>query len=337
MGGRLVLLMCVVLLVMGVPPSIVDAQSNETATVTSVRAPIHAEPSAQSDVLGNLERGALLSIEGFDETAQWIEVATLEGGRGWVSTVHVHVNGPYHPAETDLLFTVVDGRSEDWARFGGALEDEQGDSTGTVDLRSVRSYLNDQFLYVLIEADGDLDMVQLVLVDIVTEQAGVYGTYQYALPQRGDGSLFVLTETSGETRSASGVVAVHDEVFEIRLPLGLLDGPEHVSLVQVSFAEDVSAGVIVSDEVVGRMPAVTPLEVEPVPDSVVADVRVNLRQAAVNGEILRILEPGTALALVGRNEDGSWLLVRLENGSGLGWVSAEYIRTEAELFSLTIH
>jgi hypothetical protein len=181
MGGRLVRGMCVLVLLVVVPVLIARAQGDETATVTSVWAPLHAEPSAQSEVRKSLARGTLLSISGVDETARWIEVVTSEGGSGWVNTAHVHMNGAYHPAETDLLFTVVDGRSEDWTRFGGAFEDATGDSTGQVDLRTVRSYLNDQFLYVLIEADGNLDEARLVLVDIVTGQDGVYGTYQYAL------------------------------------------------------------------------------------------------------------------------------------------------------------
>lgn len=335
MGGRLVRGMCVLVLLVVVPVLIARAQGDETATVTSVWAPLHAEPSLQSEVRENLTRGTLLLVRGIDEAAQWIEVVTSEDGHGWVSVAHVHMNGAYHPAETDLLFTVVDGRSEDWARFGGAFEDAAGDSTGQVDLRTVRSYLNDRFLYVLIEADGNLDAAQLVLVDIVTGQDGVYGTYQYALPQRGAGSLFVLTETSGETRAAAGVVTARETAFEIRLPLGLLDDPKQVSLVKVSVAAEPS-GIGVSDEVVGRMVAVTPLEVEPVPDAVVGDVRVNLRQEPVNGEILRVLEPGTEVVLAGRNEEASWLLVRLADGSGLGWMSAEYIQTEVILSRLAI-
>jgi uncharacterized protein YraI len=69
---------------------------------------------------------------------------------------------------------------------------------------------------------------------------------------------------------------------------------------------------------------------------VVGDVRVNLRQAPVDGEILRVLEPGTEVVLAGRNEEAAWLLVRLADGSGSGWVSAEYVRTEVTLSGLAI-
>lgn len=156
MSRRCVRLVDVILLLgMVLPTLLIGAQSDETATVTSGRAPVHSEPSAQSEVLVNVERGTLLSIDGFDETTQWVDVVTPDGGHGWVSAVHVHVNGAYHPSAADSLYTIVDGEADDWSRFGGAFEDALGDSVGEADLRSIRSYFNDQFLYVLIETDGD--------------------------------------------------------------------------------------------------------------------------------------------------------------------------------------
>ncbi|MCZ7666025.1 MAG: SH3 domain-containing protein [Chloroflexi bacterium] len=44
---------------------------------------------------------------------------------------------------------------------------------------------------------------------------------------------------------------------------------------------------------------------------------------------------GTTLTLVGRNHDGTWVKVRLSNGTE-GWVNAAYITTSVPVTSLPI-
>jgi len=51
---------------------------------------------------------------------------------------------------------------------------------------------------------------------------------------------------------------------------------------------------------------------------------LRLRQAPVDGVILRTLAPGTQVSIVGQNDDRSWLQVTTTDGV-TGWVSADYI------------
>jgi SH3-like domain-containing protein len=327
------LLAAILIVVLCMPWVMTLAQGDETATVTSFRAPLHAEADARSGTLANLPRGTLLSVNGRDDSGAWLQVTTPDGMSGWVSVVHVLQHGPYRPGEDEPLYTLVDGRADDWARFVHPYTDPTGDSTGSVDITVVRSYLNDGFLYILIEATGNLANAQLVLVDIVTNQDGVYGTYQYALPPRRAGSLFVLTESAGETRDASSVVSARDEAFEIRIPLELLDNPPAVNIVKVSVQEQTAAGLVTTDELEEVMPAVVTLESEPSPNAVVVDERVNLRAAPVSGRILRVLNPGEPLSLIGRNADGSWLAARMDDGS-MGWLTARYVQPDVDVMAL---
>ena len=283
--------------------------------------------------LTTLARGTLLSVDGLDDSQAWLQVTTPDGTSGWVSVVHVLVHGPYQPGAGETAYTIVDGRAADWARFIHPYEDPAGDSTGNVDMTAVRSYLNDSDLYVLIEAAGNLANAQLVLVDIVTNTNGVYGTYEYALPARGVGSLFALTEAAGETRDASAVVTARNEAFEMRIPLGLLDNPPAVNIVKVSVQEQTATGLATTDELVEIMPAVITLESEPIPNAMIVRERVNLRATPVSGRILRVLEPGLDLSLIGRNTDGSWLAVRLDDAS-MGWLTAQYVQTELDVMRL---
>ena len=53
--------------------------------------------------------------------------------------------------------------------------------------------------------------------------------------------------------------------------------------------------------------------------------RLNLRaQPDTAAAIVRKLEPGEAVAILGRSEDGAWLNVRVADGA-TGWVAAEYV------------
>ncbi len=318
-----------------VPAILAQGQREETATVTSVQAPLHTEPSAQSESLILLRRGTLLTFLGLDESRAWAQVETPDGLRGWVSTVHVRLNGPYIPPADGLTRTVVDGRADDWERFTRPYTDAVGDSTGDVDIVAVRSFMNAEYLYGLVEVQGDPRAARLVLVDIVTNKGGEYATYQYALPRDRAGTLFVVTEQAGEARDASAAIAARDTAIEFRIPLALMDSPDSLNLVGVHVQEATPEGLVTTDELTEIMPAVVTEEVEPEPDGEIVDARVNFRAAPYDGRILRVLPPGEQLRILGRSEDSRWLLVRLDD-TLTGWVSAEYVSTDEDIASLPV-
>ncbi len=318
-----------------IPLSLAWGQGEETATVTSLRAPLHAEPTAQSETLLMLPEGTLLRFFELDESLAWAYVEAPDGTVGWVSTFHLRLNGPYIPPEDGLTRTVVDGRADDWDRFTQAFSDEAGDSSGIVDILAVRSFINDAYLYVLIEATGDLRRAELVLVDIVTNTDGDYRTFQYALPRVRPGTVFVVTEQEGEARDASDVVHARQSAIEFRMPLALIDTPDTLNLVAVEVQESTDGGLSSTDRLETVMPTVVTPEIEPAPNARVADVRLNLRAAPGTGRVLRVLPPNEPLSLLGRTDDGQWLLARLSD-TFQGWVSAEYVVPEVDVASLPV-
>ena len=62
------LLAVILIAMLCLPLMAATAQGDETATVTSFRAPLHAEPDARSDTLADLSRGTLLNIVGYDDS-----------------------------------------------------------------------------------------------------------------------------------------------------------------------------------------------------------------------------------------------------------------------------
>ncbi|NPV65664.1 MAG: SH3 domain-containing protein [Anaerolineae bacterium] len=323
----------VMLLVLGLllPVSLVLGQGgDETASVIS-RAPLHAGPSAPSETIAMLPRGTLLFVKGMDESLKWVEGETTDGLTGWVHVDHLRLNGPYIPPADGFTGTAIDGRPDDWDRFLRPYTDETGDSAGAVDITAVRSFLNDQYLYVLVEVQGDPADVDLLLLDIVTNNQGVYSTYQYALPRLRAGTVFVISPDAAQARAAAGVVTARDIALELRMPLTLLDNPPALNLVAVRIEE----GETVTDELAAVMPAVVTVETEPPLNGAIANFRVNFRAAPRDGRVITVLDPGTMFSLRGRTADGEWLLVRREDASQ-GWVAAQYVQTELDINALPV-
>lgn len=57
-------------------------------------------------------------------------------------------------------------------------------------------------------------------------------------------------------------------------------------------------------------------------------LNVNLRQSAsTRAGVITVMSPGTRIEIIGENEDGSWLQVRLSSGE-VGWVATRLVRME---------
>ncbi|MCL4249207.1 MAG: SH3 domain-containing protein [Anaerolineae bacterium] len=63
---------------------------------------------------------------------------------------------------------------------------------------------------------------------------------------------------------------------------------------------------------------------------------INVRSApSTQGEIVRILDPGTAVTVNGRNAAGDWLHIQLDDGDD-GWLAAYLLQTEADVLTLAV-
>ncbi len=64
-------------------------------------------------------------------------------------------------------------------------------------------------------------------------------------------------------------------------------------------------------------------------------VNVRREPAAVDGNVIRLLEFGTVLPAVARNEDGTWIQVLLPDGV-TGWISAEFVQVSGDAAALPL-
>ena len=71
-----------------------------------------------------------------------------------------------------------------------------------------------------------------------------------------------------------------------------------------------------------------PTATPPILGSVVSLQSINMRSGpGVNFSALSALKPATRVQILGRNTDGTWLNIRMEDGSE-GWVSSDLIRLQ---------
>ncbi len=77
-----------------------------------------------------------------------------------------------------------------------------------------------------------------------------------------------------------------------------------------------------------RRPAVPTPEVTVAVDTV--DVPLNVRaQPGISAPVIGSLAPGTSLAAIGRNRDGSWILAHIPHREEPGWIFAGLVRVTA--------
>ena len=120
---------------------------------------------------------------------------------------------------------VIDGRADDWSDYPTLRVDGQGDSDeGGFDLKSVRAFTNDQYLYLLLDAYGDIgEYVQIDLdIDINGDGDREYmATFRPRTNRRDFGDF---TSGQGVWDTMKGGDAA--EAVELKMPLTLVGGHE---------------------------------------------------------------------------------------------------------------
>ncbi len=81
-------------------------------------------------------------------------------------------------------------------------------------------------------------------------------------------------------------------------------------------------------------PSLTPTELPVLTGVVDAQQTINVRQGpGTNNPVVTTLEPGAEVRVLGRNSDGSWINIQLDDGTE-GWVSAELLEVQAPQSSI---
>jgi hypothetical protein len=152
------------------------------------------------------------------------------------------------PRTTRVL---IDGDAGDWEIYPILLTDWEADAgMEGFDLKSVRAFTNDQYLYLMLESYGEIgDYVQIdLMIDIDGDGAEDYRvSFQ---PRSNQHELGNFTGGDPFWSLMMGCSSAEREVVEIKLPIGLLGGTENFIIrdIRVMAGECCEADWIIVDE-----------------------------------------------------------------------------------------
>ncbi len=152
------------------------------------------------------------------------------------------------PGVTDIT---IDGNPSDWERYPVVVEDSVGDSTGNVDVKSIRTFTNDRFLYLLVEVEGEIGSYVQLDVDFNPGSDGWPDYMANAYPNNQDFIPHVAkieNQQFNHLQNTIGEVA-QGHAFELRFPLDLFgDTPINTLRVRVMDGECCEANWVNVDE-----------------------------------------------------------------------------------------
>lgn len=240
----------------------------------------------------------------------------------------------WQPLPSDFTWLSIDGSDEDWQNRGAITQDETQDISITrQDIEQVRSFRNQDYLYLLIETVAPPDPVAAQLI-ISLGQADDGTARQLSLSLHES----VITEGDREISIPDTRFAVA-EFIEARIPLRITDGSGIVAELCLSTAREVAFPV--EPDCIQNVAAPLINEREPsdlqIPDTPLATIQstvtfVNVRSGpGTEFDVIGTLGFGQIAAIVGRNASGDWL--RVQTARYDGWISriVAQINTDDEL------
>ena len=167
------------------------------------------------------------------------------------SATPIFTETPTITPEPSTTRVLIDGQAEDWGIYPTLLTDWEDDaSMEGFDLKSVRAFTNDNYLYLMLDSYGDIgDYVQIDLdIDIDGD-----GALDYRVSYHPRLSQHELVDFTGSEPFRSMMMesfSAEGEVVEVKLPLGLLGGKENfiVREIRVMSGECCEADWITIDE-----------------------------------------------------------------------------------------
>jgi len=129
---------------------------------------------------------------------------------------------------------IIDGQPDDWSEYRILKYDQNGDiSKGGFDLKSVRAFTNDQYLYLMIEAYGDIGEYVQIDVDIDVNGDGNQDYMATFQPRTGRRDFGDFTSGQRNWESMEGGSAAEGKVVEFKMPIGLIGLCESFTLMNI--------------------------------------------------------------------------------------------------------
>lgn len=167
------------------------------------------------------------------------------------SATPVFTETPTITPEPTTTRVLIDGQTKDWDIYPTLLTDWEDDaSTEGFDLKSVRAFTNDHYLYLMLDSYGELGDYAQIELDIDIDGDGAQDYIISFDPRLSQHDLEDLTGGESFRSMMMGSFSAEGEVVEVKLPLRLLGGKENFIIrdIRVMAGECCEADWVTIDE-----------------------------------------------------------------------------------------
>jgi uncharacterized protein YgiM (DUF1202 family) len=313
-------------------------QNEPTAVVTTGALNVRVGPGIGYKIVATSYNGHVVALLGRNNAATWAKVRLFNGQEGWVNASLID------PTVAITSLTVVDAPALTAAAAvaTGALNVRSGPGIGYASTAVLSYGTNVQLLgrnnngsWVKVKlANGHEGWVNATLITPNVAISSLPAVTAPALTP-----MAAVSTGSLNVRSGPGVAYGITAVIDYGVNVQLLGRNNSSTWVKVKLANGhegwVNAALITANVTIGSLPVMTSTAAT-APTAVVGTGSLNVRSGpGIGYAVTSATYLGHTVTLLGRNEAGSWVKVKLANGHE-GWVNATYIQASVAISSLTV-
>lgn len=236
------------------------------------------------------------------------------------------------PLPAGMTWIAVDGSGDDWQPNFAITPDSDGDATGAADIQQSRAFLDDQFLYLLIETAAPPTARMSVQVQFDIDNDGQIDHTVAVQPNRAQ--VTVGSETPVRVLDAA---AAYGDAIEIRLPRRIIPVSQSIDYICLQIGAETADCVTPPATIPTAL--TTALSEIAFYDQLIVTVesnqRVNLRSTPdTQHPPIMTIANGTTFNALGRDETGEWVFV--QNARYEGWLATFLLIPNGDVMSLPV-
>jgi hypothetical protein len=237
------------------------------------------------------------------------------------------------PLPEGMTWIAVDGSGAEWDSDLEAIPDQDGDTaSGGTNIEQVRTFLDDQFLYLLVETSQPPSAEVSVEVQFDTDNDGQLDHTVSIQPDR-----TTVTTGEGQQIDVLDAMAAYGDTIEVRLPQRAIPPSQGIDSICLRPGDQEADCVIQPINIPAS--GTTALTEITRTDGLIATVqsnqRVNLRRTPDTEQPpLMTIANGSMFTALGRDESGEWVYV--QNARHEGWLATFLLVANGDVMSLPV-
>jgi hypothetical protein len=237
------------------------------------------------------------------------------------------------PLPEGMTWIAVDGSGAEWDSDLEAIPDQDGDTaSGGTNIEQVRTFLDDQFLYLLVETSQPPSAEVSVEVQFDTDNDGQLDHTVSIQPDR-----TTVTTGEGQQIDVLDAMAAYGDTIEVRLPQRAIPPSQGIDSICLRPGDQEADCVIqpISIPASGTTALTEITRTDGLIATVQSNQRVNLRRTPDTEQPpLMTIANGSMFTALGRDESGEWVYV--QNARHEGWLATFLLVANGDVMSLPV-